>query len=157
MLGREFNLANDGLSRGAGLYQWSSVDRHTGADHDQVLAAEGTLAVAASFHRDSMVEQDWDFIAELVGRLRVRNRHPGTALFQKESRSHARLPEAYHQHAFVFEIHESSVLPRSRETRTQTVADHTLSSQLQCRQCEQSKHEGRDPETYDHFRLRPSQ
>ena len=60
-----------GSPTAAGLHQGRGVHRNAGADHDQILPAESTLAVAAGFDRDAVIEQHRNFFAQLVLRLGV--------------------------------------------------------------------------------------
>src|SRR5205807_5089081 len=62
---RQFNLANDRYTQSARLLKLGLVGRDTGADHDQVLIAEGALAVAAGLDRDAPIQQERNFILQL--------------------------------------------------------------------------------------------
>ena len=95
-----------------GGFSSSSVHGNARADDDEVLTAERTLAVTSGLNRDAVIEEYRDLFTELVGGLRVGDRNPGAVLFQEKRGGHTRLTEPDHQHAFVFEVHESLVLPR---------------------------------------------
>jgi hypothetical protein len=69
------------------------------------LTAKGAIAVSTGFDRDSMLQQEQNFIAELGLRLRIRNRDARTARPEEKRRSYARLAKSDHQHALVSEIH----------------------------------------------------
>jgi hypothetical protein len=64
--------------------------------------------VSAGFDRDTVIEQHWNFSAELVLRLGIRNRDLCPAGLQEQSRGHSGLPQADHENAFVGEIHKCS-------------------------------------------------
>ena len=53
----QFQLADHRAAEVAGLHQFRRIQRHAGAHHDQVLAAEGQQAVAAGLHHDALFEQ----------------------------------------------------------------------------------------------------
>jgi hypothetical protein len=112
VLGGEFDLADHRFSGSARLHQRGRVHGNTGADYDQVLSAEGALAVAAGFDRDAVIERIGISCGQLIRRLGVGNGNAGAAIFQEQGRSHSRLAQANHQNALVFEIHAGQVLPQ---------------------------------------------
>ncbi len=56
------------------LHQFGRIQRHAGADHDQVLAAERQQAVAARFHHDALFEQGGNVLGQRLGAAHVGNR-----------------------------------------------------------------------------------
>ena len=79
----EFDFADDGFAERAGLHQRRRVHGNAGADDDQVLSAEGALAMAAGFDGDAMIEQNWDLFAQLVRRLGIGDGDASAALFEE--------------------------------------------------------------------------
>ena len=53
-----------------------------------------------------MIEQRRNLIAQFISTLGVGNRNPRPVRLQKKRRRHPGLPEANHQHAFVFKFHQ---------------------------------------------------
>ena len=105
VLCRELNLSDDFFAQSARLHQGSSIHRHTRADHDQVLPAESALTMASGLDRNSLVEQNGDFVAQLVLGFRIRDTDASPPFFEKQGGGHAGLAEANHQHAFAVYIH----------------------------------------------------
>ena len=87
------------------VHQLRNIEGHARADDDQVLIAEGALAVLAGLDADAVIEQHGNFLAQLLVRLGVGDSDPGAALRQKQSTGHAGLAQSDHQHAFVFDFH----------------------------------------------------
>ena len=73
-LRRQFDLADDRFAELARLHQRRRINRNTRADHDQVLVAKGTLAVASGLDRDAMIEQSGNLAC--AARLRTSRRRP---------------------------------------------------------------------------------
>src|SRR5262249_18694262 len=112
VLGGEFDLADYGFAQGARLHERGSVDGHSWADDDQVLSAECALTMASGFDRDAVIEEDWDFVAELIGGLRVGNGDTSATILEEQGGSNPRLAKADDEDAFVFEVHEGQFLPQ---------------------------------------------
>ena len=112
-LRRQFDFANDRLSQISRLHQLRRIDRHTRTHHNQVLPAKSAVAMAASFNRDAMLQQEQNFIAQFGFGLRIRHRNPRPTRLQKKRRSHPGLAQANHQHAFVVKIHRKSIVIQS--------------------------------------------
>ncbi len=68
---RQLDFADDGNALRARLLQLRHVAGHARADHDQVLVAEGALAVPAGLDRNAFVEERGDRRAKLVFGLGV--------------------------------------------------------------------------------------
>ena len=79
----QLNLADDCLAQGPGLNQHGRIDGNARAHHDQILPAKGTLAVAAGFDGDAVIEQQRDFCAEAGRSLAVGNRDARATRLQK--------------------------------------------------------------------------
>ena len=113
-LRRQLNLADHELTHSAGLHQGRGIHGDAGADHDEILSAEGAFAVSAGFDRDAVIEQDRNLFAQLVLRLGVRNRDFRPSRLQEQGGGHARLAQADDQNAFVGEIHRLIFQPIPR-------------------------------------------
>ena len=53
------------------LRQLRRIERHAGADHDQILAAKGKQAVAAGLDHDALFEQRGDFLGQRLRPMRT--------------------------------------------------------------------------------------
>ena len=92
----------------------AAYPRHAGADHDQVLAAEGPLAVAAGLDRDAFVEQRRDLFAQAAPALRIRDGDLRASRLQEQRRRQPGLPRPTTRTLFAFRsIMRSSVLGSS--------------------------------------------
>ena len=109
---RQFDFADDGNAALARLHQLRHVEGHAGADDDQVLIAEGALAMLAGFDPDAVVEQRGNFLAKLLWRLGIGDGDPRAPVRQKQSAGHAGFAQPDHQHAFAFNIHECRSHPQ---------------------------------------------
>ena len=56
-LGGQFKFADDRFADDARLHQLRRIEGHARANHDQILIAEGAVAVAAGFDRDAVLEE----------------------------------------------------------------------------------------------------
>jgi hypothetical protein len=52
-----------------------------------------------------VIEEDWNFIAQLFFRLRIRYRDASATFLHKESGGHSGLTQSDHQNAFISKIH----------------------------------------------------
>ena len=75
-----------GQAEALGLHQFGRIQRHAGAHHDQVLAAEGQQAVAAGLHHDPLFEQRRNLLGQRLGRAHIGDRHLRALAAQKQSR-----------------------------------------------------------------------
>ena len=82
--GGEFEFADDGAAEVACLHQLGCIERHAGADDDEVLAAEGEQAVTAGFDVDAFVEQGGNVFGERFGAANVGDGDLGSATAQKQ-------------------------------------------------------------------------
>ena len=103
---REFHLADDRNAQRACLHQLRNIEGHARTDHDQVLIAEGAFAMLSGFDGDAMIEQQRNFVTELLRRFGVGDGNPRAALLQEQSAGHAGLAQPNHQHAFAFDVHQ---------------------------------------------------
>ena len=103
---RQLDFSDDRDAETAGVLQRADVAGDSGADHNQILIAEGALAVLAGFHRNATVEQRRNFGRELILALGIADRYPCATRLQKERRGHARLAQSNHQNPFAFDIHK---------------------------------------------------
>ena len=87
------------------LHQFGRVERHAGADHDQVLAAEGEQAVAAGFDHDALFEQRGNVLGQGFGAAHVGDRDLRAAAAQKQGRRQPGFAQAHDQNFFAFEFH----------------------------------------------------
>ena len=83
-LGCQLNLTDHGLAHRAGLHQRRRIHRNAGADHDEILPAEGAFTVSAGFDRDAVIEQHRNFFSELILRLGIRNRDLRASRLQEQ-------------------------------------------------------------------------
>ena len=116
----QLDFADDGNAHGARLRQLWNVGRHARADHDEVLLAEGALAVAAGFDGDTEIEQGADVGAQVVLGLGVGGGDAGAALLQKLGGGDAGLAQPDHQNALAFYVkkisHRSKVFHATRKS-----------------------------------------
>ncbi len=103
---RQLDFADDRNAEAARVLQRADVAGDSGADHNQILIAEGALAVLAGFHRNAAVEQRRNFSRELILALGIADGDARAARLQKERRGHARLAQSNHQNPFAFDIHK---------------------------------------------------
>jgi hypothetical protein len=113
VLRREFDLTNYGLACRASLHQRRRIDRYSRTNNDQILAAKRALTMAPGFHCNTLIEQQGDFFAQLLGGLGIGHRDARTAFFQEKGRCDSGLAETHDQDALVFENHAGQVLPQS--------------------------------------------
>ena len=92
----QFQLADHRTAEVARLHQFGRIQRHAGADHDQVLAAEGQQAVAAGLHHDALIQQRRNLLGQRLGRADIGNRHLRALPAQKQRRRKPGLPQAHH-------------------------------------------------------------
>jgi hypothetical protein len=67
----QFDFADYRDTQLAGVHEWRDIVRNAGADDDQVLLAEGSLAVLSGFNGDTLVEQRRNLRPELLLRFLV--------------------------------------------------------------------------------------
>ena len=70
-LRRQFNLADHRLAQRPRLQQRRRVHRNSRAHDNQILPAKRALAVPAGFHRNSVIEQSGNLVAQIVSALRI--------------------------------------------------------------------------------------
>ncbi len=63
----QFQFADDRQAEALYLRQLGRIQRHAGADDDQVLAAEGEQAVAAGLDHDALFEQGGNLLGQRFG------------------------------------------------------------------------------------------
>ncbi len=68
--------------------------------------------MASGFDVDAMIEQEWNFVTQVVAALSIRDGNLGAVFFQEERRGHARFAEADDQHAFAVQFHSKVISPR---------------------------------------------
>ena len=86
------------------LRQFGSIQRHAGADHDQVLAAEGEQAVAAGLHHDALFHQGGDLLGQRLGAAHVGDSHVSAAPAQKQRCRQTGFSQPDDQDFFAFEF-----------------------------------------------------
>ncbi len=101
----QLNFADDGNAAFPRPCELRHVERHTGADDNQVLFAEGALSVLPGLNRDAGIEQYRNFLAKLLRRFGVGDGHACSPLLQKERGSHAGFSQSDDQDAFAVEFH----------------------------------------------------
>ncbi len=101
----QFQFADDRQAEVLHLHQFGRVERHAGADHDQVLAAEGEQAVAAGLHHDALFEQGGNLLGQRLGAAHVGDRHLRAAAAQKQRRRQPGFSQSHDQNLFAFEFH----------------------------------------------------
>jgi hypothetical protein len=108
----QFQLADDRQAEALHLRQLGRVQRHAGADDDQVLAAEGEQAVAAGLDHDALFEQRGNLLGQRLGAAHVGDRDLRAAAAQKQRRRQTGFSQSDDQNFFAFEFHhqESIVL-----------------------------------------------
>ena len=92
---------------------------HTGAGDNEVLIAEGTLAVPASLDHDALIEQCGNLFVEFGLRFGVGYGDPRAALLEKMSGSNSRFSQPHYQHALVFQFHANSLCHESAALQPQ--------------------------------------
>ena len=113
----QFQLADHRAAEVAGLHQFGRIQRHTGTDYDQVLAAKSQQAVAARLHHDALIQQRRNFLGKRLGRANIGYRHLRALPAQKQRRRKPGLPQAHHQNFFAFQFHRHSVYPTAFAAR----------------------------------------
>ena len=101
----QFDFADDRNAARARMDELRHVERHARADDDEVLIAEGALAVLAGFDADAVIEQHRNFLAQKLRGLGVGDGNVRAARLQEQSAGHAGLAQSDHQHAFAFNVH----------------------------------------------------
>ena len=104
-LRRKFDLANHRLAEGPRLHQRRRIHGHAGAYHDQVLASKSAVAMPAGLHRDAVIEQHGNLVAQFVPTLGVRDGDLRSMRLHEQCRRHPGLAEAHDQHAFSVQFH----------------------------------------------------
>ncbi len=102
--GGKFQFADDGAAEIAGLHEFRCVERHAGADDDDVLAAEGEQAVAAGFDVDALVEEGGNVFGEGFSAADVRDGDLGSLTAQEECGGKAGFAESDDENFFAFEL-----------------------------------------------------
>ena len=100
-----------GQAEVAHLHQFRGVERHAGADHDQVLAAEGQQAVTAGFDHDALFEQGGNLFGQRLGAAHVGDGDLCALPAQKQRGGQAGLAQADDQYFFAFEFHHVFSIP----------------------------------------------
>ena len=103
--GGEFEFADDGAAEVAGLHELGCVERNTGADDDEVLAAEGEQAVAAGFDHDALVEQGGNVFGEGFGAAHIGDGDLRAVAAQKQSGGQPGFAESDDEDFLAFEFH----------------------------------------------------
>ena len=101
----QFEFADDGPAEVAHLHQFGRVERHAGADDDEVLAAKGEQAVTAGFDVDALFEQGGNVFGQRFGAADVGDGDLGSAAAQKNGRGQAGFAQSDDENFFAFELH----------------------------------------------------
>ena len=89
---RQLYLTNDRDMKGARLIHLRRVGCHAGAEHDQVLAAEGGVPMATGFDIHAGIEQGRDMLRQRLCAAQVRDRDLRPAPPEEECRRKTQTP-----------------------------------------------------------------
>ena len=100
----KLQFADDRQAEVLDLHQLGSVKRHAGADHDQVLAAEGEQAVAAGFDHDARFHEGRDLLGQRLGAPHIGDSHVCAAPAEKQRCRETGFSQSNNQNFFAFEF-----------------------------------------------------
>jgi len=81
----QLDFADDGQAKLAHLHELGRIERHAGADDDQILPAKGEEAVATGLDRNALLDERGNVFAKRLGAANVRNGDLRAAAAQKKS------------------------------------------------------------------------
>src|ERR1035437_10192738 len=148
----QFQFANDRQTEALDLRQFRSVQRHAGADDNQVLSAEGEQAVAAGLDHNARLNQGRNLLGQRLGRAHVGDRDLRATAAQKQRCRQTGFSQSDDQNFFTFEF-QHRVLSSGFLYFALRGAGLTQFQRGECKQC---KHQGTDPEADDGLGFTPA-